>query len=62
MSEIAFTKVDLPYGWLGNMSPHIVKYQNQWYRTAESLFHVDEWTWLYREFGFTGDYEFIFFE
>ncbi len=38
MSEIAFTKVDLPYGWLGNMSPHIVKYQNQWYKTAEALF------------------------
>ena len=38
MAEIAFTKVDLPYGWLGNMSPHIVKYQNQWYKTAEALF------------------------
>jgi len=38
MSEIAFTKVDLPYGWLGNMSPHIVRYQDQWYKTAEALF------------------------
>lgn len=33
-----------------------------WALTAESLFHVDEWTWLYHEFGYTGDYEFIFFE
>lgn len=38
MSEIAFTKVDGPYGWLGNMSPHIVRYQDQWYKTAEALF------------------------
>jgi ribA/ribD-fused uncharacterized protein len=40
MSEISFTKVDLPYGWLGNMSPHVVKYQNKWYRTTEALFQT----------------------
>jgi len=38
MSEIAFTTVDGPYGWLGNMSPHIVRYNDQWYKTAEALF------------------------
>jgi SAM-dependent methyltransferase len=33
-----------------------------WALTAESLFDADEWVWLYREFGYTGDYEFIYFE
>jgi len=33
-----------------------------WALTAESLFHASEWTWLYEHFGYTGDYEFIYFE
>ena len=33
-----------------------------WALTAESLMDVDEWKWVYDQFGFTGDYEFIFFE
>ena len=33
-----------------------------WALTAESFFEVSEWIWLYRHFGYTGDYEFIFFE
>jgi ubiquinone/menaquinone biosynthesis C-methylase UbiE len=33
-----------------------------WALTAESLFDKDEWLWLFREFGFTGDHEFIYFE
>jgi SAM-dependent methyltransferase len=33
-----------------------------WALTAQSFFEVDEWCWLYRELGYTGDYEFIFFE
>ncbi len=33
-----------------------------WALTAESLMDVDEWKWLYSKFGYTGDYEFIFFE
>ena len=33
-----------------------------WALTAESFFDVSEWIWLYRNFGYTGDYEFIFFE
>ena len=33
-----------------------------WALTAESFFDNEEWIWLYGHFGFTGDYEFIYFE
>ena len=33
-----------------------------WALTAESFFDVEEWLWIYNEFNYTGDYEFIFFE
>ena len=33
-----------------------------WALTAESFFDVSEWIWVYSHFGYTGDYEFIFFE
>jgi SAM-dependent methyltransferase len=33
-----------------------------WALTAESLFDTAEWVWLFSEFGYSGDYEFIFFE
>jgi SAM-dependent methyltransferase len=33
-----------------------------WALTCESFFTPREWTWLFREFGYTGDYEFIYFE
>ena len=33
-----------------------------WALTAESLFDTVEWCWLFSKFGFTGDYEFIYFE
>ena len=33
-----------------------------WALTCESFFDVDEWVWLFEHFGYTGDYEFIFFE
>ena len=33
-----------------------------WALTAESFLEVSEWIWLYKHFGYTGDYEFIFFE
>ena len=32
-----------------------------WALTAESFFDKDEWIWLYNNFGYTGDYEFIYF-
>lgn len=38
MKTIGFTKVALPYGWLGNMSPHPVQFEGQEWRTAEALF------------------------
>jgi ubiquinone/menaquinone biosynthesis C-methylase UbiE len=33
-----------------------------WALTAESFFDTAEWIWLYRHFGYAGDYEFIYFE
>jgi SAM-dependent methyltransferase len=33
-----------------------------WALTCESFFDTSEWIWLYRQFGYTGDYEFIYFE
>ena len=33
-----------------------------WALTCESYFSSDEWVWLYDLFGYTGDYEFIYFE
>lgn len=33
-----------------------------WALTCESFFDTAEWIWLYRHMGYTGDYEFIYFE
>lgn len=33
-----------------------------WQLTCQSYYAVDEWEWLYNEWGYTGDYSFIFFE
>ncbi len=33
-----------------------------WALTAETFLDVEEWKWLYKRLGYTGDYEFIFFE
>ena len=33
-----------------------------WALTCESFFSPDEWIWLFNEYGYTGDYEFIYFE
>jgi len=33
-----------------------------WALTAESFFDREEWIWIYNHFGYTGDYEFIYFE
>jgi protein-L-isoaspartate(D-aspartate) O-methyltransferase len=33
-----------------------------WQLTCESFYSVDEWEWVYRQFGYKGDYSFIFFE
>lgn len=33
-----------------------------WQLTCASYYAVDEWEWLYKQWGYTGDYSFIFFE
>jgi len=33
-----------------------------WALTCESFFNQKEWLWIYNHFGYTGDYEFIYFE
>jgi len=33
-----------------------------WALTAQAFLDFDEWVWLYQHFGYTGDYEFIYFE
>ena len=32
-----------------------------WALTCNSFFSKEEWMWLYKKFGFSGDYEFIYF-
>lgn len=33
-----------------------------WALTCERFHRKEEWIWLYKHFGYTGDYEFIYFE
>ncbi len=33
-----------------------------WNLTGECFFTPEEWSWVFNTFGYTGDYEFIFFE
>ena len=33
-----------------------------WALTCQSFFNTEEWVWLFNKFGYTGDYEFIYFE
>ena len=33
-----------------------------WALTCRSFFAKDQWIWLFRHFGYTGDYEFIYFD
>ncbi len=37
---IEFTKVDLPYGWLGNMFAAPITYEGKIWRTSEALFQA----------------------
>ena len=32
-----------------------------WALTCESFFSVNEWKWIFKHVGYSGDYEFIFF-
>jgi len=38
MAIISFSKVALPYGWLGNMAPYPIIYEGKGWRTVEALF------------------------
>ena len=40
ISDIAFTKVKLPFGWLGNMSPHPVFHLGKNWLTTKALFQA----------------------
>lgn len=33
-----------------------------WAKTCESFFDFDEWIWIFKKIGYSGDYEFIYFE
>ncbi len=33
-----------------------------WQLTCQSFYSTEEWVWLYKQNGYTGDYSFIFFE
>lgn len=33
-----------------------------WALTCEAFYKTQEWIWIYSEFGYTGDYEFIYFD
>jgi ribA/ribD-fused uncharacterized protein len=37
---IEFTKVDLPYGWLGNMYGSPIRYEEKIWKTSEALFQA----------------------
>ena len=38
--KIGFTKVGLPYGWMGNMSAFPIKYVGKIWKTSEALFQA----------------------
>lgn len=40
MEVISFTKVSLPHGWLGNMSPFPIEFGGKTWRTSEALFQA----------------------
>jgi ribA/ribD-fused uncharacterized protein len=40
MPDVIIRGVEEEYGWLGNMSPHPVKYEGKWWLTAEALFQA----------------------
>ncbi|WP_010681176.1 class I SAM-dependent methyltransferase [Acetivibrio cellulolyticus] len=54
----------------GNSYIMVESYRNEqekanllyWQLTCESFFSTEEWQWLYKEWGYTGDYSYIFFE
>ena len=41
---VSFTKVALPYGWLGNMAPFPITFDGLLWRTSEALFQARRFT------------------
>ena len=37
---VSFSKVDLPYGWMGNMSPYKIEFEGKIWLTSEALFQA----------------------
>ena len=50
MTVIAFTSVNLPFGWLGNMSPYPLQHEGHPFLTAEALFQSLRFDDLSRDF------------
>ena len=54
----------------GNSYIMVESYRNErekanllyWQLTCECFYKTEEWEWLYKEWGYTGDYSFIYFE
>lgn len=54
----------------GNSYIMVESYRNEeekanllyWQLTCECFFTVEEWEWIYKQCGYTGDYSFIYFE
>lgn len=44
MAVLSFTKVDLPYGWLGNMAALPIPFEGNIWRTSEALFQALRYT------------------
>lgn len=40
MAVISFTRVSKPFGWLSNMAPYPIPFNNQLWNTAEALFQA----------------------
>ena len=43
-------------------NPHELFNLQCWALTCESFYKTQEWIWLFHEYGYSGDYEFIYFE
>lgn len=44
MEVVSFTRVSLPFGWLGNMSAYPIEFNGKTWRTSEALFQALRFT------------------
>jgi len=59
IERVGKDKYILVEGWRNNEEQFNLEC---WALTANLILTPQEWIWLYRKFGYTGDYEFIYFE